>query len=833
MRSDGKLILCTVVMSAPEYGLAILDTFGGTGVIKEQILGLLPYSDATCGALLQIHIQDGSTVVCMRYEEQPRIAYILTPVNHVSADMTDGLDGRLFYAVNNWTTWNENIFNTVLDDLKKFLGNSFKNHANSVDKDVLPGDIDIVNNGGPAGLHIGKYLAQLKGSPLAFIDVASIEDRIRMVASQVETHTMCTYNHISDSVSVSDAAADAAEAFGMPAGTDLEEEWDPDTVPLFRLQEAKGAAADGKEEIVVSFPQKAKKDGEETSLVDDESHTGTTVPPVLAKDRTAFSGERMIASAKGISSVKSPALKAVLQFGYNYVDKGQDLLTPYKRKLDEPAETAKAENLNQEIMDAAINKVVDKLLTKDYLPVLMQRMMEAGLIVSEAPLSDNFTEHTTFGPSTEPAYPLPKFLTLKDPITGQEHLYFDSTSFISQEPDGSILLKDGYGSEIRMSQGNIYISPALDLQLRPGRDMWGLISRHMCLDSQGYAVVNSNKSVYLRAVGDMQLAAAADENGHGKLTIECDDKTGSQNSGLILRSLGNAAFTGRNMYVGINKGDSTTKERIENDGFAGTLIIDAGYYGVLLEKSRRHQVDTQLYTAVSESGQFATAFTISGNAIGLYAQEVIAPVSLRMANLDGTQKISVLRNGEVNQVTLTVSSSPNILMNDTTINKGQIVTNDMIISMKTVAARRGYFVSMQQIQETQDTFVPVDIKNTSLSTIVANTTGAETAQKLSKTIYQDYYIAGNCFRFPENYNVAPVLTIPGMAWQEDTRIAVGDVSLVSWEEKPVKDPDGKTVTACYPGWAVWQQGFVTGAGYTKNPLKNGYVTNTKKETKNA
>ena len=174
-------------------------------------------------------------------------------------------------------------------------------------------------------------------------------------------------------------------------------------------------------------------------------------------------------------------------------EKQLDLLTPYRRDIEEQQEEQQAPNLNQEIMDAAINKVVDKLLTKDYLPVLMQRMMEAGLIVSETPLATKFTEHTEFGPTTEAAYQPPKFLKIKDPVTGQEHLYFDSTSFISQEPDGSILLKDGYGSEIRMSQGNIYISPALDLQLRPGRDMWGLISRHMSLDSQGFAIINSNR----------------------------------------------------------------------------------------------------------------------------------------------------------------------------------------------------------------------------------------------------------------------------------------------------------------------------------------------------
>lgn len=37
------------------------------------------------------------------------------------------------------------------------------------------------------------------------------------------------------------------------------------------------------------------------------------------------------------------------------------------------------------------------------------------------------------------------------------------------------MLKDGYGSEIQMIRGNIIISPALDLILRPGRNIIGTI----------------------------------------------------------------------------------------------------------------------------------------------------------------------------------------------------------------------------------------------------------------------------------------------------------------------------------------------------------------------
>lgn len=831
MTSDGELILCTVIASAPEFGMTILDTCGGTGSTNDRLLGLLPYSDATCGAIMQVHVQDGSTVVCMRSAEVPRVAYILTAVNNIGADQSDTLNGRQFYNTNAWTTWNEQIFDEVLNSQKDFAGNLFRNHANSVDKDVLPGDWDVVNNGSPASIHVGKYLVQVKGSPLAFIDVSAIEDQIRMIASRIDRHTITTFQRVSDDICVDDVAADAAEAFGLPAGTDIDEQtWKKvmqEGVPLFRMQETKGPAVDGKEELTVGFP-----DGEKI-------HSDVTIPPVLSKDRTALSGERTVASAKGLSSVKSPAIQAVLQFGYKYTNQQTpsdqslklDLLTPYSKSVDKQEEDNTGRSLDAEIMDAAINKLVDKLMTKDYLPVLMQRMMETGLIVSAEPLSLQFKEHTETGPTDQSQYSPPKFLSLVDPVTGQTHLYFDSTSFISQEPDGSILLKDGYGSEIRMSQGNIYISPALDLQLRPGRDMWGLVPRHLSLDAQQYITVNSNKAVYLRSTGDMLLAAAADKDGHGKLVLECDDVTNSETSGLILRSLGNATFTGKAMYIGINKGTSNTANRLEDDG--GTIVIDAGKWGSIVEHSAAHCVDTATFTVVADFGS-QSAFVVDTTMIGLYTQQVNMPAALNMAPVDGSQKVTVVREGQETELSISTRSDPWIQMKNTTINKGQIHTSSVLavdwMRTKTIRFKDGPGPMLQfsYNQPDSELFPPVKVENTKTISIV---TGSSSLKALSKTIYQDAYISGNCFQFPESYGVAPTIVIPGMCWQEDTRKILGEISSVAWDVKPITI--GEKSTAAYPGWAVWESGYISVAGYDQKPLKSNYITNTKKETTNA
>jgi hypothetical protein len=794
---------------------------------KPPLHCFLPYSDATCGALLQPHIQDGSTVICMRSADDPRKGYILTAVNEASADMTDTLNGRVFYNTNSMTTRNTTVFDTIINQIKGFAGAMFRNNANSTDKDVLPGDVDIVNHGGSASLHVGKYLVQLKGSPMAFIDVASIQDQIRMVASKIVRNTVTTYQQVSDEVSVDDTAISATEAFGMAEGSDIESNWEDVekfAVPFFRMQEIKGPAIDGKEDIILVFPQ------------DTDMHTDTTEPPVVFKARTAVSGERTVASAKSISFIKTPNIKAAQQFGYNYTnardddDKKLDLLTPFHKDIEEPEEEEKAPSLNQEIMDAAINKMVDKLLASDYIPNLLQRMMDSGIAVSEKTLGMQFSEHTETGPSLAQAYNPPKFLQLTDPVTGKVHTYFDSTSFLSQEEDGSILICDGYGSEIRMSQGNIYISPALDLQLRPGRDMWGLVPRHMALDSQGYAVINSNKAVYLRSTGDMQLAAAAKKDGHGKLTLECNDKSNSPSSGIIIRSLGNAAFTSHDMYIGINSGTSETEGRVE-DQLQGTLIIDAGDRGAIVSHCSRYMVDAEMFTAVAGT----SAISIASNAIGLYAETVLAPVAMTMSPVNGTQKVFLIRNGELSSVSLVTSSTPGLqIKGPLVIDDDNIAVNGSILCMQTVVCRNSYYVNDGQIREDSQVFKnDITVKNIELRKDLESSSGAVFVINVTETIYQDVYIAGNCFRFPENYGVADTIMVPGMVWQEATRKASGNADELLWKELPVEDPDGKTITACYPGWTVWESATITQTGYETKPLNENYITNTKQENTNA
>jgi len=86
----------------------------------------------------------------------------------------------------------------------------------------------------------------------------------------------------------------------------------------------------------------------------------------------------------------------------------------------------------------------------------------AGAYQPDESLSDTFR------------FPLPQFADLQiDHRTGSSRYYY-SRSIISQLPDGSIIIEDGYGSSIHMGGGNIFLSGPGDVWVKPGRNvvMW-------------------------------------------------------------------------------------------------------------------------------------------------------------------------------------------------------------------------------------------------------------------------------------------------------------------------------------------------------------------------
>lgn len=823
---NGIVFLGTIIVSSPEFGVAIVATAEGTIDIKHMFLAHLPINDGTVGATPQANLVDGTTVICLVDTTSPNKAYIIAPADYAVGDLDNTLAARAMYKVDKYTEANDTVFIDVLSKLLTSRAVDFQNYAHGADIDVLPGDYDVIDINGNAGLHVGRFLAQLRGSPMAFIDISNITDAIRAIAAKIECH-MPLYTSVKDKdLIVENIAISVAESLGIKEGIPVKindgylEYADENAIPFYRMQKMAGAAVAGSESIVVKFPK------------DKDAHYSTTEPPILSKQRVSLSGDMMEVSAYGISSIKTPAIRGLHQINYNATGdkKSQsDILQPYDYKSGSSLPTkVDPKQLDIQVSDAVINKIIDTLLTGDYLEKLKQKMAEHGLVIasSKATLVSEIEGKQIIGPTKAQQYGLPPYIILTDPITDKQTVYYNSTSFISQEPDGSISICDGYGSEIRMSRGNIYISPALDLFLRPGRDLSAMVSRHQSFNAQGHTTINSSKSVYIRAIGNLKMVGAT--GGNGIVSLECRATNTSMFDGLMLVSRCGTSVIGNNIYIGRNSCVGKASGQIEEPTGGGTILIDACSNGTLNQRCGESIVDSKAVYLLASSQGAASAICITPSMTGIYTNQVEMPATVWMVSKKSFEEVSVLRKGNVEKVRLTTNTAPQLVVESSVVVGESLVVNK--IAKINGQAQANVFVAWNPevggLDQSQgNPFKPEKIDKLPAKESYGKNTAAG-AKEMTKYIYQDQYISTNSFAFPDSYGVQDNLRVPGMLWQTQTAELPGTKGRM-WKEEAITTPatPKDKETMCYPGFTVWKNAKVSQKGYKTADLNKGYITN--------
>ena len=811
----------TIIISVPKFGVALVAPEAGAGGDKPLYLAHLPLNDSSVGAIPQAHYTDGSAVWCASDPTRMDVVYILCPAAYAETEFSSVLQGSALYNVSNWSeSQDKNVIQVLAQKLQESAVD-FKNFSHGADRDAAPGDTDIIDLNGNAGLHVGRYVSQLRGSPICFVDASNITNTIRIVSEKLEQHSETGYLLRGEGLNVQDIAISPAEAFGTPGdypftvSNDTLSLADENAIPIYRLQQIEGAAVDGKESIVIQPKE--------------EPHYCTVEPAILAKQRVSLNGALSAASANGICSIKSPAIQAIHQVNYDKArsfQEQQDILKPWEYEQQEPEEEDKPDDLGILIDDAAINKIIDRLLTGDYLEQLKVKMAAHGLKVStgEASLANQIEGEWKTGAVTSPSYGPPPWITLTDPVTGKETQYFASTSLISQEPDGSILICDGYGSEIRMSRGNIYISPALDLYFRPGRDLSAMVPRHQSYNAQGYTTINSSKSIYVRATDDLKLVGATGENG-GMVTLENKATAKGSANGLIIKSLtGTAIVSKGDIYIGRNGGSGVTENSVDAPSEQGTIIIDACNNGVINMHCREQTTDSQAVYVVASNDNAASAFRLSPSSAGLYTNGLELPVRVSMVGMQSQEKITLVRDGQEKEIELTTAlGAPQLVVEGHCLVGGMFNCNGAGHFCGQVTANGiGSTSRLCGVLDTSigDPFKKTDIKKLDQHTLAAYSAGMIVGA--AEYMYQDVFITVNSFAFPSDYGVSDGLRMPGMVWQEQ---ATGK----TWDEQSVISIDkagDKQESMCYPGLLVWNKAFISTSGYTETSLLTGYRTNT-------
>ena len=834
------VFLGVVVSTAPEYGIAIVDVIGGSQTQSRTVIGYLPCNDSATGTIANHIIPTGSTVICAAIDANDDVAYIISQANYMVADVDNSLMGRANYNIGNISARDYKAIDTIITNLLQDRLVFLNNHAHNMDIDAMTGDLDIHDYDGSAGLHIGKYIAQLKGSALSYIDLAGISNKIRIVASTIEQHNLTTFTTVKEGLISTNVAINATEAFGsLNAESPIEikdnipEIKNTEAIPFYRIQNKLGYAVDGEENIVVAQPPEQK------------THTATTEPIILAKKKVSLNGAMSTSSAKSIYSIKSPDIVALHQVAYG-ISKEQpqdDILVPYEEdeahKSNDLDDSDTKQLSPEDIRDASLNKVLDKLLSDEYVDKLLSKLHEHGLILSSTSNTLNSTllkdgiNYT--GPITNASYDPPFCIELTDPATGVTTAYYKSTSFITQEPDGSILLKDGYGSEIRMSQGNIYISPALDLFLRPGRDLSAMVPRHQAFNSQYTCTINSGGDLFMRASTELKVAAGT--SGSGSLVLEGMGTTMSSSSmsGINIKSYSGVAVTGDNIYIGYKSEKGIAKKTVSNQNGGGAIVVDAGGYGSILLKGMSHTIDSSDITMVASDATNGSMFTMNKAQAGLYTTTLIAPIDIIMRSLAGIETAKLLRNGEKTTITLNTAISPSVELAGHLITGGPIECQAFSMFHEGLAANGVVSAqSFNMVPSNDEKVVEKYFEYDALPTLPS--TGTYGEHNVSVVLncsnygpYQDFYINGNSFSFPITYDVDTNIVIPGMWWQKNSyNSTLYSYADYVWNEEYIKDVNNVD-TACYPGISIWESATVSLGDNIKIPLKDSYITNTHKK----
>lgn len=155
--------------------------------------------------------------------------------------------------------------------------------------------------------------------------------------------------------------------------------------------------------------------------------------------------------------------------------------------------------------------------------------------------------------------------------------YYNTASFFSLTEDGSIVIGDGYGSQITMTGGQIRLEAGGDVMLMSGSRVVTLGKEAIIRAKNSVDISSSDKDVRLKAERNLQILGA--NGGKGGVLIESKGKGTAQEydqkigeevnaSGIVLLSRGgNVSTLTKTVYIrsGIDEGNAES---------SGNIIID-------------------------------------------------------------------------------------------------------------------------------------------------------------------------------------------------------------------------------------------------------------------
>ena len=168
------------------------------------------------------------------------------------------------------------------------------------------------------------------------------------------------------------------------------------------------------------------------------------------------------------------------------------------------------------------------------------------------------------------------------PVGERSSRYYESKAFMGILPDGSILLRDGYGSEIRMTGGNVEITCPGDVVMRNGRtvQIWGgkdvIIKSHDNLEmssATGSARLKAEHNLEVLGGNDGTGGVLIESRGSGQINDFTETGDNAVIGGMVLKSSrGPLGVWGDSLYLQSMSGDISMNSQ---DG-DGSFVVYCG-----------------------------------------------------------------------------------------------------------------------------------------------------------------------------------------------------------------------------------------------------------------
>ena len=808
-----QVIRGIVQFSIPSLGVVYVRPIEGAP-FDQTLICSMQTSGGYFGSTIFNAPQTGQLVLVYKYTDTGKCCIVACANNNTQER------SQLFNTANSihnypWTVVQSNSLLTkkCLGKIDNLTFGDLQTDANGVPCDIVAGDLYIGDKTG-GGLFVGKSQLLLKSGQLCAIQLDAVHKKIVQTYLQRQAISLHSYQKESPNASIKLRAASVDQQFGRKSGTKtpiysakqaaqgtLQLTKVTDTASLFRQQSVSGSAYNGAIQLIV--------------LPDNKQQVytvGTSYPCVYLQSKS-YTGDYKL-RAQSICSVKSASIRAP-QYTQN-----TKLQLAYKKP--------------------SINTVDIQTASIDAPLFLQDHFDESQVALSQQQarymLQDGFyTFPTTLQDSldwkdgqdqTQQYLAQPKHAQLYDAATEQTHTLYKNTSFIQQAPDGSIFIKDGWGSQIRMSRGNIILSSALDTFIRPGRDCIELVPRLKQITTNGPAVISAKGSIKLGAQKDVKIASAL-SGGQGSTVLQNRTRNlNSQNSGVVIRSNADMSITAsRDMYIGLNdKTSQNAKDQVTPS--PGTLMIDGGNV-LTINCTQAIKFTAGQVQMFGHNGDRGSGIAVSPGRIAMVSPSIDVDSMLRIGQYANNAQIDYL-GGTLSLVGASVYG----IQLTGFIDCKQLVARQYITTLGNVIG--GMYATVQD-QPQQQIY---KLRPQSIRTLRDNygkdlklqMSDVQNIQFVTVSCYADSFICDRQFHFLSSQQLGfSAYTMPGMCWQQNKQSSV--------RFQPIKQTatGQQTYTASYPGSKLWQDAVLTtvvdGQLNKDKLMKDTYFTSVKEQIK--